>query len=97
MRLICDVPSHLNFLLVTCYGHGNMMQIILSLVTHAAPCFVIHLVIAIVITVTVLNRKRSTNELEAALMRAPVKKQVIKTFSKNVEGCRDGSAKNHRN
>ena len=24
-------------------------------------------------------------------------KQVIKTFSKNVEGCRDGSAKNHRN
>jgi len=23
--------------------------------------------------------------------------QVIKTFSKNVEGCRDGSAKNHRN
>ena len=24
-------------------------------------------------------------------------KKVIKTFSKNVEGCRDGSAKNHRN
>ena len=23
--------------------------------------------------------------------------KVIKTFSKNVEGCRDGSAKNHRN
>jgi len=24
-------------------------------------------------------------------------KQVGKTFSKNVEGCRDGSTKNHRN
>ena len=23
--------------------------------------------------------------------------KVLKTFSKNVEGCRDGSAKNHRN
>jgi len=42
------------------------------LVTYAAPC--LHLVIAIVITVTVPNRTMSTNELEAALTRAPVKK-----------------------
>ena len=26
-----------------------------------------------------------------------VDKQVLKTFSKHVEGCRDGSAKNHMN
>ena len=31
------------------------------------------------------------------LYREKEYKQVIKTFSKNVEGCRDGSAKNHRN
>ena len=42
--------------------------------THAAPCFVLHLMIAIVITVAVVNRKMSANELAAALMRAPVKK-----------------------
>ena len=41
--------------------------------THAAPCFALLLVIAIVMTVAVMNRKRSANEFAAALMTAPVK------------------------
>ena len=43
------------------------------MVTHAAPCFVFHLMIAIVIAVTILNRKNSVTELAAALMAAPVR------------------------
>lgn len=43
------------------------------MVTHAAPCFFFHLMIAIVIAVTILDRKNSATELAAALMAAPVK------------------------
>ena len=39
----------------------------------------------------------TTSSVTVLLYKEKEYKQVLKTFSKNVEGCRDGSAKNHRN
>jgi len=49
------------------------MLIIQALVTHAAPCFALLFITAIVIKVRVLNRRSSATEVAAALMAAPVR------------------------
>ena len=45
----------------------------------------------------VCSTRITTSSVTVLLYKEKEYKQVIKTFSKNVEGCRDGSAKNHRN